>query len=171
MKLKLNILILLTGILLSLPFVGCGVSMPQGEYESPQLPKSKLATIRVDTEGQWIQRPNLIVFRVNGELALSEKIDVGEAVFMDDEILIAPGKHEMSLLVVYESMHENTPSDRQILSRFSADVAAGRTYLLTGEFSGSGADELGFKGKLVDTNGNKIVSKSKFFQTAFELER
>ncbi|RKU21891.1 hypothetical protein C6503_04685 [Candidatus Poribacteria bacterium] len=172
MKLKLNIPVLLVGILLSLLLVGCGtILVREGPYEAPQLPKSELATIKIDTEGQWIQRPNLIVFRIDGKLALREKIDLYEAVSIDDEILIAPGKHEMSLLVVYESFHANIPKDRQILSRFSADVKAGGTYLLTGEFSGGGSSKLNFSGKLIDTNKDKVVSKSKFFnQFTFDME-
>ena len=159
LKQRLSIPVLLVGILLFLPFIGCGVIMPEGAYEAPELPKSELVTIQVDTEGQWLQRPNLIVFRIDGKLALREKIESFEEVSFE-EILVAPGKHEMSVLVVYESFHANTSRDRQILSRFSADVKAGSTYLLKDE------DEL------VDADTGKVVSKSKFFlgQTAFEME-
>ena len=93
---------------MSLTFVGCGVFMPKGEYEAPQLPKSELATIKIDTEGGWIQRYNLIVFRIDGKLALREKIDALEKISIDDEILVAPGKHDMSVLVVYESFHRSS---------------------------------------------------------------
>ena len=55
-KPKLSILILLAGMLLSLSFVGCGkIFGSESEYKAPQLPKSELATIKVDTEGQWLQ--------------------------------------------------------------------------------------------------------------------
>ena len=75
MKLKLNILILFTGILLSLALVGCGtILMLEGEYKAPDLLKSELATIKIDREGGWLQRYNLIVLRINGKLALREKI-------------------------------------------------------------------------------------------------
>ena len=160
-KQRLRISVLLAGILVSLLFIGCGTVVnkftPEGEYEAPQLPKSELATIKIDTDGGWIQRYNLIVFRIDGKLALREKINASEAVSIDEEILVVPGKHEMSMLVVYESFHGDTPSDRQILSRFFADVEAGSTYLLKGEFGG----EFNFTGKLVDTNGDKVVSESK----------
>ena len=156
MKPKLSILILLTGILLSLTFIGCGVFMPKGEYEAPQLPKSELATIKIDTDGGWIQRYSLIVFQIDGKLVLRQKIDALEKVSIDDEILVAPGKHDMSVLVVYESFHGDTPGGRQHQSRFSADVEAGSTYLLKVE----GGSEADFRGKLVDTNGDKVVSKS-----------
>ena len=163
LKLKSSISILFTGILLSLLFAGCGTVInkftSESEYETPQLPKSELATIKIDTDGGWLQRYNLIVFRIDGRLALREKIDAFESVSIDDEILVAPGKHEMSLLAVYKSFHGDTPSDRQVVSRFSADIEAGSTYLLTGELS----SEFNFKGILVDTNKDKVVSKPKHF--------
>ena len=156
MKPKLSILILLIGILLSLTFVGCSVFMPKGEYETPQLPKSELATIKIDTGGGWLQRYNLIVFRIDGKLALREKIDALEKVSIDDEILVVPGKHDMSLLVVYKSFDEATPGGRQFQSWFSADVEAGSTYLLKGE----GGNQGDFRAKLVNTNGGTVVSES-----------
>lgn len=155
MKPKLSIFILLAGTLLSLLFLGCGVFTPESEYEPPQLPKSELATIKIDTEGGWLQRYNLIVFRIDGKLALRKKIDALEKVSIDDEILVAPGKHNMSVLVVYESFHGDTPGGRQHESWFSADVETGSTYLLKVE----GGREADFRGKLVDTNGGKVVSK------------
>ena len=163
LKLKSSISIIFTGILLSLLFSGCGIGInkftSEGEYETPQLPKSELATIRIDTDGGWLQRYNLIVFRVDGKLAVSKNIEAREDISIDDEILVTPGKREMSLLAVYKSFHGDTPSDRQIVSRFSADLEAGSTYLLTGESS----SEFNFKGILVDANGDKVVSKPKRF--------
>ena len=159
MKSKSSISILFTGILLSLLFTGCGTVTnkftSEGEYEAPQLPKSELATIKIDTEGGWLQRYHLIVFRIDGKLAVSQKIDALKKVSIDDEILVTPGKHDMSLLVVYESFDGDTPDNRQLQSWFSADVEAGSTYLLKGELR----SESNFKGKLVDTNKDKIVSK------------
>lgn len=141
--------------------------MPEAEYEAPQLPKSELATIKIDTDGGWLQRYHLIVFRIDGKLAVSKNIEAVEEVSIDDEILVVPGKHEMSLLLVYETFHEDTPSDHQIVSKFSANVEAGSTYLLTGESS----SEFNLKGKLVDTNGNQVVSESKNFgQFEFSLK-
>ena len=158
MKLKLNIPILLTGILLSLPFVGCGVFMSESEYKAPRLPKSELATIKIDREGGWLQRYNLIVFRVNGKLALREKIGSckGNSI---DEILVAPGKHDMSMATIHNAFDRDARSTVQTTSRFSADVKAGGTYLLRDG------------GELVDANTDKIVSKSKLFGgSLFDME-
>ena len=150
MKPKLNILMLFTGILLSLPFVGCGVFVLEGKYEAPQLPKSELATIEIDTEGGWLQRYNLIVFRIDGKLALREKIgDLGGDSI--DEILVAPGKHDMSMSTIHNTFDGGARSAVQTTSRFSADVKAGGTYLLRDE------------GELVDADTDEVVSKSKLF--------
>ena len=156
MEPKLTISILFVGILLSLPFVGCGVFMPTGEYEVPKFPKSELATIKIDTEGGWLQRYHLIAFRIDGKLALREQIDALESVSIDDEILVAPGKREMSLLVVYKTFQGDTPGNRQMQAWFSADLEAGSTYLL----KSVGGSEADFRGELIDTDGDKVVSES-----------
>ena len=134
--------------------------MPEGAYEAPELPKSELATIKIDTEGGWIHRYNLIVLQIDNKLALREKIGDHRRDSIG-EILVAPGKHEMSVSTVHNSFdNTGTPNTVQTVSRFSADVKAGSTYLLKDE------DEL------VDADTGKVVSKSKFFlgQTAFEME-
>ncbi len=166
MKPKLNILMLFTGILLSLPFVGC-VTLFRSEraYEVPQLPKSKLATIQIDTEGEWIQRPDLIVLRIDSRLALSEKIELGKDLAID-EVLVVPGKHNMSLAVIYEAFHEHKLRDRQILSTLSMDVKAGGIYLLRGEFSHDTDGELGFQCELIDTFKDKVVAESRISTAA-----
>ena len=154
-KPKSSLSILFMGILLALPFVGCSVFIPERAYEAPQLPKSELATIKIDTEGGRIQRYNLIVFRIDGKVAVRKKIDALEKVSIDDEILVAPGKHDMSVAVVYESFEGATPGGRQHQTWFSADIEAGSTYLLKVE----GSNEGGFSTKLVDTNGDNVVSE------------
>ena len=165
MKPKLSILMLLAGMLLSLSFIGCGIFVSEGEDEAPQLPKSELATIQIDTEGEWIQRPDLIVLRIDGRLALSKKIELGKDLAID-EVLVVPGKRNMSLAVIYEAFHEHKLRDRQILSTLSADVKAGGVYLLRGEFSHNTDSELGFQCELVDTVKDKVVAESRISTAA-----
>ena len=168
LKLKPGISSLLIGIFLSLFFVGCGkifVFVSESEYKAPDLPKSELAIIQIDTEGEWMQRPDLIVLRIDGKLALSEKIELGRALAID-EILVGPGKRDISLKVVYEAFHEHKLRDREILSILSADVKAGGTYLLRGEFSHDSDSELGFQCELVDTVKDKVVAESKISTAA-----
>ena len=161
MKPKLSVFMLLAGMLLSLPFVGCGLLMPEGAYEAPQLPKSELAIIKIDTEGGWIHRYSLIALRIDGKLAVSKNIKGHEEISIG-EILVVPGKHDMSVSTVHNTFtDEGRPNVIQAVSNFSADVKAGSTYLLKDE------------GELVDANTNRVVSESKFLidQTAFEMER
>ncbi len=166
MKPKLSIFILLTGILLSLPFIGCGtLFVSERAYEVPQLPKSELAIIQIDTEGEWMQRPDFIVLRIDGRLALSEKIELGKDPAID-EVLVVPGKHNMSLAVIYEAFHEHKLRDRQILSTLSANVKAGGIYLLRGEFSHDTDGELGFQCELVDTVKDRVVAESRISTAA-----
>ena len=133
MKLKLNVPVLLVGVFLSLPFIGCGTVinkfMSESAYEVPQLPKSELATIQIDTEKGWLQRYNLIVFRINGKLALRKNIEESEKITID-EILVVPGKHDMSVMTIHTVFHGDKPETIQTLSRFSADVKVGNIYLL-----------------------------------------
>ncbi len=149
MKPKLSILILLVGMLLSLSFAGCGViSMSKGAYEAPKLPKSELATVKIDTEEGWLYRYSLIVFRIDGKLAVRKDIKMDQEVSID-EILVAPGKHDMSVTTIHTIFHGDNRETTQTVSRFSADVKAGGTYLLNNEK------------KLVDADMDKVVSKSK----------
>ncbi|MYC75883.1 hypothetical protein F4X10_08985 [Candidatus Poribacteria bacterium] len=151
MKPKLSILVLLAGILVSLSFVGCGVFMPRGDYEAPQLPKSELATIKIDTEGGWLQRYKLMAFRIDGKLAVHKKIEVHEEIAID-EILVLPGKRDMSVTTIHRHFFQNdTGTTTQTLSKFSADVKAGGTYLLKDD------------NKLIDANTGEVVSQWKLF--------
>ncbi len=158
MKLKLVVTILFVGTFVSLSFVGCGIFVSEGEYEAPQLPKSELATIKIDTEGGWLQRYNLIVLRIGGKVALREKIRFHEGSSIN-EVLVAPGKHDMSMSTIHNAFDGDARSTVQTTSRFSADVKAGGIYLLKDE------------GELIDADTDKVVSKSKLFGgSSFDME-
>ena len=155
MNLQLGISTLLVVVLLSLPFFGCGTVMgnfiiSKGKYVAPELPKSELAAIQIDIESGWLQRYKLIVLRIDGRLALREKIEA-DADISIDEILIAPGKHDISLSTILDRFDGDTPSTVQMMSIFSAEVEAGSTYLLQAD------------NKLVDAETGKVVSESKIF--------
>jgi len=155
MDLKLSILVLLVGILFSLFFISCGAVVnqftPMGAYEAPQLPKSELATIKIDTEGGWLQRYKLIAFQIDGKLAMRKQIEVHEEIAIDD-ILVLPGKRDMSVTTIHRHFFDNdTGNTIQIVSKFSADVEAGGTYLLKDD------------NKLVDADTDEVVSHWKLF--------
>lgn len=154
-KPKSSISILFTGILLSLLFTGCGTIKSkftsESEYEVPELPKSELATIQIDTEGGWLQRYKLIAFRIDGKLVVRAQIDVHEEIAID-EILVLPGKRDMSVTTIHRHFFDNdTGTTTQIVSKFSADVKAGDTYLLKDD------------NRLVNANTGEVVSQWKLF--------
>ncbi|MDE0089079.1 MAG: hypothetical protein OXU23_25395 [Candidatus Poribacteria bacterium] len=156
-----QISILLVVTLLSLSVFGCGtIFMREGKYETPDLPKSELATIQVDTKGKWIQRTNLIALRINGKLALRKEIGENKDVSID-EILVVPGKQDISVLIVYESYDEGTRATVQTSSSFDADVKAGGIYLLKGDFTYIAGGEFSFE--LVNADTDRVVSKPKIF--------
>ena len=151
MKPKLSIPVLLVSILLSLPLAGCGTILVQeGEYKVPDLPKSELAIIQIDKKGGWFHQYNLIVLRIGGKLALRKQIS-GHGGDSTDEVLVAPGKHYMSMSTIHKSFEDGAQSTIQTTSRFSADVKAGGIYLLRDE------------GELVDADTDTVVSESKLF--------
>ncbi len=155
MNLQLGISALLVVALLSLPFFGCGTVIDnfvifKGEYVAPELPKSELATIQIDTESGWLQRYKLIVLRIDGKLALRKKIETNADISID-EILVTPGEHDMSLSTILDRFDGDTRNTVQTMSIFSAEVEAGSTYLLQTD------------NKLVDAETGKVVSESKIF--------
>lgn len=167
MKLKMhkqsyaNIASLFVIGLLSLSVLGCGtIFMWEGKYEAPDLPKSELATIQIDTKGKWIQRTNLIALRINGKVALRKEIGENKDVSIED-VLVDPGKQDMSVLIIYESYDKGTRTTVQKSASFDADVKAGGVYLLKGDFTYSVGSEFSFE--LVDADTDRVVSKSKIF--------
>ena len=168
-RLQLITFTLLAGLLLSLPLVGCGtIFMREGKYVTPDLPKSELASIQIDTTGSWIQRTNLIVLRIDGKLALREEIGENKKVSID-EVLVAPGKHDMSLLIITESFPEGNREIHQTLLNFSTKVKTGGTYHFKGEFTYNTEEEFSFE--LIDKANDKVVSKSKIFgKSKFNLQ-
>lgn len=168
LNLKLSISILLTSIFLSLLSVGCGrivnTFVTKGEYKAPVLPKAELATIQVNTNGGWLQRLDQLALRIDGRLALEEKIDADEEITIK-EIVVSPGQHNMSVRIIYESFDDVTLHPHQIVVNFSVDVKAGGSYLLQGEFSPSLDGELSFESWLADANTGKDVSKKNILKS------
>lgn len=168
LNLKLSISILLTSILLSLLSVGCGrivnTFVTKGEYKVPALPKAELATIQVNTDGGWLQRLDQLALQIDGRLALEEKIDADEEITIK-EVVVSPGQHNISVQIIYESFDDVTLHPHQTVVNFSADVKAGGSYLLQGEFSPSLDGELSFESWLADANTGKDVSKKNILKS------
>ncbi len=150
---------LLVVSLLSLPILGCGTAVMQNDrYLTPNLPESELATIQIDTDGQWIQRINQVALRINGKLALRKKFTENTK-NTKNEVLVIPGKHTMALFVLTDTYPDGVRKDLQITTNLSAKVKPGITYYLKGEFDNSVDDDLTVE--LIDTSTDEVISKSK----------
>ena len=164
LNVKLSVPILFAGIYLILLLAGCGkmgaIFATKAEYKVPALPKVQLATIQVDTDKGWVHRINRLTLRIDGQLALDEKIDADKDITIK-EILVAPGEHNISVMLIYQSFSEVMPHPRQIVDYFSVDAEAGSSYLLRGEFSPGGDGELRFNSWLADAETGNVVKKSK----------
>ena len=76
-----------------------------------------------------------------------------------DGVLVAPGKHDMSLLIITESFPERTRENHQTISNFSTKMKVGGTYHLKGKFTYDTEEEFSFE--LIDKTNDKVVSKWK----------
>ncbi|RKU29346.1 hypothetical protein C6497_06495 [Candidatus Poribacteria bacterium] len=169
-QLSRKILTLLGLILLSISTLSCGnLFISETKYVAPELPESEVATIQIDTEGNWIQRTNIIVLRINGKVALRKEIGENKNIKIDD-IPVVPGKHNMSILAITESYGENKPHDRQSMYKFTAELQPNRTYLLKGEYNYKSEEDYSFE--LINTANDKVVSKSKLFgKSVFKVQK
>lgn len=147
---------------ISLFVLGCSTTtfMSEGYYITPNLPKSKLATIQIDTHGQWLQQYDRFGMSVNGKRAFHQIIV--DTVSIDD-VFVLPGKQDISLLLL-------TPYHRgeanKTVDYYSIHVKAGGTYMLKGELDD---DEVWFE--LIDTDTDQVVSEYKTSrETTYKIE-
>ena len=151
--------IILVVSLLSLQFLGCGTAIMQKDnYLTSNLPKSELATIQIDTDGQWIQRINQVALRIDGKLALRKKFTENTN-DPKNEVLVVPGKHTLSILVLTDTYPDGVRKDLQITTNLSAKVKIGVTYLVKGKFDNSIDDDLTVE--LIDTSTDEVIGKSR----------
>ena len=150
--------ILLVVSLFSLQVLGCGTAVMQNDnYLTPNLPESELATIQIDTDGQWIQRIDQVALRINGKLALRKDF-TEDTNNTDNKVLVIPRKHTISVLVLMDTYPDGVRKDLQVTTKIAAEVKAGTTYLLKGIFDNSVDDDLSVE--LIDTSTEEVISKS-----------
>ena len=121
----------IVGALLALSVCGCGTIFPPDMYVLPDLPKSELATIKIDTTGKYMESVVLIEVRINGKRALRQKIKDNKNISIHD-IFAAPGKQDM-FVVIRHHVWRYMPfaqHNLQTTSTFSAELKSGGTYLV-----------------------------------------
>ena len=123
------------GALLALSVCGCGTIIPPSKYVPPDLPKSELATIKIDTTGKYIKGVVLIEVRINGKRALRQKIGDNKNTSIPD-VFVAAGKHDMSVMIRHKvwdysrSLRYFPAVNLKTTSTFSAELKSGGTYLV-----------------------------------------
>ena len=153
--LKIKTILCLSVIaLLSLQLCGCTTTFRQSRilsqeslYQIPDLPKSELATIQIDTN--WIPHKNLYGLAINKKVVLRENIREN-----NNEIYVVPGSHDMALLLLTE---RSRTKEQQSASCFSIDVKANTIYQLTAEFANDIDEALCFQ--LIDIETQEVVSE------------
>lgn len=154
--------------IIALSVFGCGTTtfMSERYHITPNLPKSKLATIQIDTHGQWMQQYDRFGMSVNGKKAFHEIIIDTVAI---DDVFVLPGKQDISLLLLTRYYPEDKGEEHQTVAYYSIDVKAGGTYLLKGDLDADDVDEVCFE--LIDTDTDQVVSEYKTSRhTTYKIE-
>lgn len=141
--------------IIALSILGCGTtSMWERYHITPTLPKSKLATIQIDTNGQWLQQYVRFGMSVNKKQAFHEMI-IDNKLSIDD-VFVLPRKQDIALLL---HTPYNQGEKHQTVKYYSINVKAGGTYLLKGALDDDDEDEVSFE--LIDTGTDQVVSEYK----------
>lgn len=108
---------------------------------------------------RWLQRIEQFAVRIDGQLALEKKLDPDRNEPIKD-ILVSPGKHDLSVGILYQSFSDAMPSTHQEWTTFSADAKVGHRYFLHGELSPGVDGGFSFEGRLVEATAAIDVKKS-----------
>ncbi len=151
-------------VLMPIFMCGCTILTLERAYKPPNLPISELATIQIDTQGKWVQHASLIVFRVNGKVALRHEIKGNTGISVPDT-LVASGNHDMSVHILIKNYSQGRETHHKIVSKFTAKLKTGGTYLLRGKVEPDVSNEYSYTMTdtfdLIDTATNRRVSISK----------
>ncbi len=143
-------------VLLSLPFFSCApYTMLGGKYEEPDLPKSELAIIQFDTKGEWLHWTSQYELRIHGKLAVRKELKKHQK-HVFNEILVAPGKHYISVMVYTPSINVRSLKQKT-RCKFSTELIAGRTYIV--KITSYHLTDGGIVIELIDKVTGKVVSK------------
>ncbi len=144
--------------LLALSVFGCTMIFPPHPYIPPDLPKTELATIEIDTQSEYLKHITSLEVRIDRKLAVRQKIDINKNISIDD-VLVTAGEHNITAIFVAETSpnpRDYQPKRKQIAT-FDVDLKVGGTYLiilLSAHIRGGGLYI-----ELIDKETNKVVHK------------
>ena len=129
--------------LLIITLIGCGPIITFNKYAPPDLPKSELATLQIDTTGMWIQqagmhkvKTDLLEVEIDKKLAVRKKNKDNKSISIDD-IYVVPGTHNLSVRSIISYLNPHIDSNMtkyrvyiQTVVTLSAELKADRTYIV-----------------------------------------
>ena len=95
------------GSLLALFVLGCGTIFPTPEYVTPNLPKSELATLHIDTTSEFLKHINLIEVHIDKHLAVRQEIEKNKHISIDD-VFVTEGQHDITVIFFAETSPSRT---------------------------------------------------------------
>ncbi len=144
-------------VLLTSSVFGCAMLLPPHPYIPPDLPKTELATIEIDTTSRY--HITLIELLIDKKLAVRQEIDINKNMSIDD-VLVTAGEHNITARFITAT----TPRPRRGIDNrrskltfsYDVDLKAGSTYLvfLTKLLDG------GLYIDFIDKETNKTVGKN-----------
>ncbi len=118
-------------VLLTLSVFGCTMILPPHPYISPDIPKSKLATIEIDTTSEYLKHIRLIEVLIDNKLAVRQEIDINQNISIAD-VFVTAGEHNITTVFVAEtsSNRRNYRPKRKQITTYDVNFKAGGTYLV-----------------------------------------
>ncbi len=118
-------------VLLTLSVFGCAMIFPPHPYIPPDLPKTELATIEIDTTSRY--HITLIELLIDKKLAVRQKIDRNKNMSIDD-VLVTAGEHNITARFITAT----SPGPRRSIDNrrskltfsYDVDLKAGGTYIV-----------------------------------------
>ena len=118
-------------VLLTSSVSGCTMFFPPHPYIPPDLPKTELATIEIDTTSRY--HITFIEVRIDKKLAVRQKIDRNKNMSIDD-VLVTAGEHNITARFITAT----SPGPRRSIDNrrskltfsYDVDLKVGGTYLV-----------------------------------------
>ena len=118
--------------LLALFILGCGTIFPTPKYVTPNLPKSELAILHIDTTSEYLKHVNLIEVHIDKHLAVRQEIEKNKHISIDD-VFVTEGQHDITVIFVAETSpnrYAYYPTKQKVYFYFDVELKANGAYVV-----------------------------------------
>lgn len=118
--------------LLVLLILGCGTIFPTPKYVTPNLPKSELAILHIDTTSEYLKHINLIEVHIDKRLAVRQEIEKNKHISID-AVFVTEGQHDITVIFFAETSPSRTydPIRKQkVYFYFDVELKANGAYVV-----------------------------------------